>query len=67
MVNEEILRAKAAKKKLSIMALEKEAGLGNGVIGKWFTRECDPSVKSLKKVADVLGCKIDALLVKEDA
>lgn len=67
MVNEEILRAKAAKKKLTIMALEKEAGLGNGVIGKWFIRGCDPSVKSLKKVADVLGCKIDALLVKEDA
>lgn len=67
MVNEEILRAKAAKKKLSIMALEKEAGLGNGVIGKWFSRECNPSVESLKKVADVLKCKLDDLLVKEEA
>lgn len=65
MVNEEILRAKMAEKNLSIAGLEKEAGLGNGVIVKWFGK-VNPSVDSLKKVADVLGCTLDELLVKEE-
>lgn len=65
MVNEEILRTKMAEKNLSIAGLEKEAGLGNGVIAKWFDK-VNPSVESLKKVADVLGCTLDDLLVKEE-
>ena len=67
MVNEEILRAKASKKGLSITVLEQKAGSANGAIGKWFLHGSNPNVETLKKVADVLGCKIDALLVKEDA
>ena len=64
MVDENILRAKAAKKGLSIWALEKAAELGNGAIGKWFNNK-NPNIETIKKVADVLGCTVDDLLVKE--
>ena len=65
MINEEILRAKASKKGLTITALEQKAGIANGAIGKWFLHGSTPNVETLKKVADVLGCRIDNLLVKE--
>ena len=48
------------KKGISITALEKEAGLGNGAIGKW--KNSVPGVGNLKKVANILGCKVDELL-----
>lgn len=48
------------KKGISVAALEKEAGLGNGAIGKW--KSSVPGVGNLKKVATVLGCTVDELL-----
>jgi len=66
MINEEILRAKVIKKGLNISVLEQKAGIANGTIGKWFLHGSTPNVETLKKVADVLGCKIDDLLVKEE-
>lgn len=50
----------ADKRGLSIMAVEKKAGLGNGAIGKW--RDATPNVNAVKKVADVLNVKVDTLL-----
>ena len=49
---------------ISIYALEKEAGLQNGAIGKW--RISSPTLKSLQSVAGVLGITIDDLLKEED-
>lgn len=54
------IRDLAKEKNISITNLEKEAGLGNGTIGKWSN--ANPSVKNLKAVADVLGCGIDDLM-----
>lgn len=52
---------KASEQNLSINYLEKEAGLGIGSICKWNT--VSPSVRSLKKVAAILNCSVDELLV----
>lgn len=48
------------KKKLSICALEKAAGLGNGTISGWKTGS--PTVEKLQAVAKVLGVKVSKLL-----
>jgi len=44
----------------TLCTLEKELGIGNGVIAKWAT--ASPRVKSLKKVADRFGVTVDELL-----
>lgn len=48
------------KKGLSITQVEKDAGLSNGAISKWKTR--NPTAKNLKAVADVLKVKMEKLL-----
>lgn len=50
----------ANEKGISIYKIEQEAGLGNGVIGRW--RESSPNIDTLKKVADVLEVPIEELL-----
>ncbi len=50
----------AHEKGISISALEKTLGLGNGIIGKW--RKQSPSCDKLKLVADYLNATIDYLL-----
>lgn len=56
--------ARLSKEKgLSIAALEKAAGLGNGVIRRWD--EYSPRSDKLKAVADVLGVTVDELLREE--
>lgn len=52
----EICRAKG----ISVAAVEKEAGLSNGAIGKWNT--CSPTVDKLQAVAKVLNCSANDLL-----
>lgn len=42
------------------MALEKKAGIGNGVIAAWA--EGSPRVDTLQKVADALDVTIDYLV-----
>jgi transcriptional regulator with XRE-family HTH domain len=48
------------KNGISIAKLEKEAGIGNGTIGRW--EKSSPSVDNLKKVADHFGVTIDSLI-----
>lgn len=50
----------AETKKISITNLEKEAGLGNGTIGKW--RNSIPQADKLASVANCLGVTIDELI-----
>lgn len=59
MVYENIVKL-CKKKKISVSALEKSAGLGNGTIGGW--RKASPTLEKLQAVADALGVKINKLL-----
>jgi hypothetical protein len=45
---------------ITIAYLEKKAGISNGSIDGWDTGS--PTIKSLKKVADVLGMSVDKLI-----
>lgn len=45
---------------ISICALEREVGIGNGTISRW--NESNPTVDKLKKVADYFGVSIDYFL-----
>ena len=54
------IKEQCRKKGVSIWALERTLGLGNGVIGKWS--HSSPSVENLKKVADFFGVTVDTLL-----
>lgn len=51
---------KAKEKGLSINQLEEKAGLSKGSTYKW--NNVSPSVKNLKKVADVLECTVNDLI-----
>lgn len=62
MIYENIKRL-CCEKNISIMALEKELGLGNGLVAKWAS--VNPRVDLLKRVADYFGVTVDDLL-KED-
>lgn len=61
-MNTEILYRKAKEQRYSIAALERAADIGNGVIGKWRGGKIEPTSKSLRAVAKVLGCTVDELL-----
>lgn len=50
----------AREKNLTIMALEKKAGIANGAIGKWKTGS--PNLETLKKVADALEVPLSSLI-----
>lgn len=50
----------AKKKGISLFALEKELGFGNGTITKW--KVSSPTLDKVKKVADFFDVKIEDLL-----
>ena len=52
-----------SERNISICALEKEVGLGNGSISYW--EKGYPRVDILKRVADYFGCTVDDLLKEE--
>lgn len=54
------LAALCKERGITFCRLEREIGIGNGVIGKW--KNSAPSVTNLKKVADFLGVTVDELL-----
>lgn len=56
----ERIKAEADQLGLTIAELEKQAGLGNGVIGGW--RTASPNARKLEAVADTLGVSVDYLL-----
>lgn len=51
---------KAKEMGISINSLEKRTGVSVGSICKWNT--VSPTVRSLKKVADILKCSVDDLI-----
>lgn len=59
----ENIRRKCAEHGITIAALERDTGIGNGVIARWQTSS--PRVDSLKKVADYFGVTVDELLTTD--
>ena len=57
------IKRKCAEVGICLAALERETGIGNGVIAKW--KDGAPRVDTLKKVADYFGCTVDELLKEE--
>lgn len=51
---------------ITLCALEREVGLGNGTIWKWGNRTKSPNVNAVKKVADYFGITLDDLLSGQD-
>ena len=51
-------------KGVSLAALERATGIGNGVIARWG--EGSPRVDLLKRVADYFGTTVDELLREEE-
>lgn len=56
----ENIRALCATRHISIAALERQVGLGNGVITRWD--ESSPRLESLLAVAKYFGVTVDSLL-----
>ncbi len=56
----EKIKALCADRGLSIAALEKKAGIGNGTIAHWD--ESKPNLASLEKAAAALGVTVSALI-----
>ncbi len=54
------VKAIADERNMPICAVEKGAGLGNAVIAGW--KDGDPSIQSLKKVAEFLDVPIVSLI-----
>ena len=54
----------AKKRGLSLMEVERRAGLARGHIEKW-KKIFNPSLTSLQKVADALGVSVSTLLKEE--
>lgn len=52
------------QRNVSIWALGKAIGAGNGTIGKWDASS--PRVETIKKVADYFGVTVDELLSKTE-
>lgn len=57
------INEKRLEKNLTISALEKRAGIGNGTIARWD--KSSPTVENLAAVAKVLECTVDDLLHEE--
>lgn len=57
------IEKRAKEKGYSISFVEREAGLGNGTIGKWKT--VSATAENLAAVAKVLECTVDELLSEE--
>ena len=58
------VKALADKRGMSIVELERTAGLSNGAIFKW--KVSIPKIDSVKSVADVLKVKVDKLLEERE-
>ena len=54
------LAAMCKEKGITFHKLEKECGIGNGIIARWKTSS--PTVANLKAVADFFGVTVDELL-----
>lgn len=56
----EKIRSLCRERGISLWNLERELGIGNGIIARWETSS--PRVENVKKVADYFGVTVDYLL-----
>lgn len=56
------IKRMADERGMSIMALEKAAGLSNGTIGKWRDNRGGITITSIERLAKVLDVSIDELI-----
>lgn len=56
----ENIRALCKEREISLFALEKATGIGNGTIARW--NESSPRIDSLQAVADFFGVTVNDLL-----
>lgn len=63
MVDMEVLKAKVSEKGLNFSTLERKANVANGVIARWD--HSTPKLDTLQRVAKVLECPVDDLIIKE--
>lgn len=54
------IRRLCSEKQVSIAKLEREAGIGNGTIGRWDVSS--PSIDNVQKVAEYFGVTVDELI-----
>lgn len=59
------IKSLCEKKGISIYELERSAGVGNGIIGKWRDPDRAPNISSLNAIAKVLEVDIAELLREE--
>ena len=57
------IRALCEQRNMTIAALEREVGIGNGVIARWNDK--NPRLDKAKAVADYFGVTVDDLLRAE--
>ena len=57
------IRALCKERKITIAELERNTGLGNGVIARWDG--ASPRIEGVKAVADYFGVSVDDLLREE--
>lgn len=60
----EKIRSLCQKRGISLWSLERELGIGNGIIARWETSS--PRLESVKKVADYFGVAVDDLLKQDE-
>lgn len=60
MVNMDTIRGLCKAHGITLAELEREAGIGNGIIARW--EKANPRVDTLAKVADYFRVTVDALL-----
>lgn len=56
------IRALCKTREITLAELERNTGIGNGVIARWGTGENGPSLFLVKRVADYFGTTVDELL-----
>lgn len=61
----EKIRELCEKKGISISKLERETGLGNGIIGKWEKFGREPKFVHIKAIADYFGVPVSAITGEE--
>ena len=59
------IRQKCKEDGISMYALERRLGFGNGTVASWATSS--PSIDKLKRVADYFGVTVDELLKDQSA
>ena len=62
----DVIRRLCDDRDMPIMALEQQAGLANGTVGRWRKEGSSPSLASISRVADVLHVSVDWIIKESE-